>query len=150
MIIVIILAVLVTYGNYLSKSLGDKAAKKFLAIELKYEDFVNQYFNRVMINPDKENFRIDDVLNKVMVVLKPDIDSLWFDINQNTFSGVKISHKSRLFSNLISISELYFEKHYKNQRKFLGQDDENRFFQALEDAIKSDLIRRANDLIDLD
>jgi hypothetical protein len=132
---------LMTLGFYLSFVAGKKTALLLKAIDEKYEDFVLNYIANNIV--EQNNFDLDkyELVHTVLVVIKPEIESIIAHINSTSSTDVPIKYNSKYFKNIAPIARTLFDKRHKTQHE-VSQMDENKLYTAFQDAIEADLTRR--------
>lgn len=142
LIILGIITVLALYGHQLSLGAGRKASIILKRIDTKYDRFVDAYISNIIVHEDRTNIDQEEILQKLQIILKPEIDGLIAFINSNDLSDVRVRYDSKYFDNLSRIAESLFQKRHTYQSHPISQDDEEKLQKALLDAIKADLLQR--------
>ena len=129
-------------GVYMSNQAGKKAAGIIRRIDQKYDDYINKYLSYSITHGEDQDIDHQELCDKLLVVLKPEVESLVAHMNTTDISGVKISYKSPYFQNVARISEELFEKRNKYKDTPLNKEDSKKLYTALVDAIEADLTQK--------
>ncbi|MCU0448073.1 MAG: hypothetical protein MUE85_24495 [Microscillaceae bacterium] len=136
-----IFAGLLALGFYLSFAAGKQASLILKAIDEKYEDFVNNYIANNIVEQNKFEIDKEELAHTVLIVIKPEIESIIAHINATSSTDVPISYQSKYFKNIASIARTLFDKRHKTQHE-ISPTDESKLYAAFQDAIDADLTRR--------
>lgn len=138
---VAVITALAILGFQLSANAGKKAGGILKNVDKKYADFIERYLSNKIVNNEEENLDREELMNDVMVLLKPEIDGLLAHINATELSDVKIKYSTKFFQNALNISEELFERRNSSKAP-LNARDMDRFYESFKDAIRADLTRR--------
>lgn len=128
---------------YLGNRLTFNAAKK---IGNFIQDLDHSYSSaldaKLLVEQTPLNPNINRLVEEIFVILKPDIDSLIFYINSISLSDVHSSYSSFYFSNVLSLAESFCTRRHQNSSYYVSEKDEEKMYQAVREAILSDLNKR--------
>lgn len=114
---------------------GKQAAKIIESLDRKYESFIESRKSFLMAKQQS----IENFVDEVMKIVKPEIEALVRHVTQSIYTGVKIPYVSTYFKNIVSLAESLYElKNHKNVR----EEYLRKFLQLCREAIESDLRRR--------
>lgn len=147
-IILIALAVasLLLLGVGLSARAGKRGKSLAKNLDEKYVEFVEATIANTIVTQKDFDSEIDAITEKAKTLLKPEIDGLIAHINATDLGDVKLNYESSSFNNIVSLAESFYEKRHKKKHT-LSREDEKKLYQALEDGIRADLIRRSTKLL---
>ncbi|MEM7106010.1 MAG: hypothetical protein AAF502_22935 [Bacteroidota bacterium] len=123
-----------------------KAADILRNLDDQYESFIEQ---KLLIAAKEQEMDLDveTITEEAMLILKPNIEGLLAHMNANkTYGGVNVQYYSRYFKNIVPTVDAYFLKSYQNKSTMFTEREEERFSQAFEGAIISDLKQRLLEL----
>jgi len=132
------------FGTSEAKNAGKRVAQMLSQIDKKYEDLVEKEIAGTVLNDESLDIKVDKIMSNVTVYLKPDVHALIDFISSTNYSTVNVRYQSKYFTNLVSLSEKMFG--ISKRTKGLTHENEEEFFEAIQDAIKSDLLKRSIDL----
>jgi len=130
------------YGTKLAEGHSKKAALIIENAETKYEEYMEAYFADAYLTQPNETLDIALLVKECFVLIKPDIDALVAHINSESLSGVKVKYVPRYFINIASLLEELAERRNRYGDEPLSFDEIQKLYQAIEDAIKADCIKR--------
>lgn len=133
-------------GTKESKQAGKKAEKILKNIEQKYDDYLQRKIDHQVLKHENFDLDRDKAFREVMVLLKPDIQSLISLINATIYSDTRTEYQAQYFSNIPHITNEMFEKSTKRKNDSLTKEDEEKIYAAFETAVRSDITNRISRL----
>lgn len=147
-ILLVAVAIFAYFGNRESNKAGQEAAILMQQIENKYNDFIERKIMNRILTYSNFDLNQSKIVEEALILLKPDIEGIISHINSTTYSSAKVEFIARYFTNIPPLINEMFIKSTKNPNNRLTKDDENEFYRAIEDSIKSDLLMRSTELKD--
>jgi len=142
-------AVFVIYGSYVSKREAARAAKNAIIllqeIDRKYSDTSGRIITSNILKNNNMDINEQNLTSDIMMIIKPEIDSLFVLINSTQNSEVKIDYYSLNFKSISSTVESYFIKRHQ-LKKSMNEDDKKEFYITLRDYILADISQKLMDL----
>ncbi len=139
-ITVIIIALLAAARD--TKKAGNRVIRYLLDIEERYAYYINQKIEQADSSKHSLELNKNNIVNEAIIILKPDIEALIAHINSTVYNNVKIEYYHGIFKSIAPISEQHFKQSRRHKNKKLSEAEEEEFFAAFEDAIRSDLTSR--------
>lgn len=144
-ILLLIVAILAFFGFRLSHNAGKKAAKIIKTIDEKYLDYIEKSMSSYLLSEKNDEIDTQKICEEALIILKPEVDAVISHINATDLSDVKINYESIFFKNTVTLAESFFEKRHKRNTDLISQNDIDKFYQAVKDAVKADVTRRVID-----
>ena len=140
LLVIVFIIALIAAGRDTKKA-GNRVIRYLLDIEDRYAYYIEQKTEQA---DSKHSLELNkhNIVNEAIIILKPDIEALIAHINATTYNKVKIEYYHGIFKSIAPISEQYFKQSRLHKDKNLSEADEEEFFAAFEDAIRSDLTSR--------
>jgi uncharacterized protein (UPF0333 family) len=145
-IVVLLFVIFAVFGDHAAKSVGKKAKKLMISLDLKYEDFVEKRITLNILKNESFDIDIEKITEEALMILKPDIDGVISQINANSMSTAEIDYDSKYFKNAVSLINSLYRKKFTYSNKMLARGDEIEFNYCFRDGIKADLAKRKLDL----
>jgi len=139
------IVMLLLLGLGLSRSVGKKAGRIIKAIEQKYHDYMEKKISTILLDDQQDEIDVSGLEKEIIILIKPEMEALIAQINANTYSDVSIKLEAPRFHNLASTAELLFEKRGNNKTQSITEEDEQKLFDTIKDAVRADLVQRKVD-----
>lgn len=130
-------------GFSLSHRAAKKAGKLIKEIEDKYVLFIISRFSYQVVQADNLEVDQQKIGEEAMAILKPQIDGLISHINATDMGSVRTSVDSKIFPNLISLTNQFFETSKASEDGKLGKQEEAEVYQAVREAIQADITHKS-------
>lgn len=121
---------------------GKKAINILTKIEAVYEKYITQKITKTIIATDSLDLDVQEIINDIMTILKPDINGIIYQINASGYTNINIKHESPYFSNIVSLIQQYFDTSQSNEEKKLTQEEIDHMYEGFRIAIAADIKKR--------
>ncbi len=129
-------------NNAKTKTYADRLKEFFSFLDNKYESFVEKYFTREILSENKITIDKDIFFEELLIIIKPDLDSLVSLINSIKTNHLTIAYKSKNFSSLIFLTEELIKRKHQNPNKTLTTEDEGKIMRTFHNAVLADIKNR--------
>jgi hypothetical protein len=146
--------ILVYVGNKVSKNASSAATELLMEMDEHYSNFIEKQRTLLLLEEENGNSQtsdktslqltnemLQDFIDEVFIIIKPEVDALVGHINSTQLSDVKMQSQSRFFRNVAHIAEAFYEKRKQSQTT-LSEADEEKLYSAVKDAIRADMKER--------
>jgi hypothetical protein len=141
--VIVVIVGLIGIAQAIAIGASRRADRLMKGMEKQYEDVVTALLAGAYTAGEQwEDQDNEQAVHIVLQTIKPHIDSLLSHINATDSSDVKVSFPTKYFANVATFADSLFYKRSKHKDTPLSQEDEDKMYAVLRDAINADLLKR--------
>lgn len=144
-VILIIFLIFVLIGMSFASKIGKKSGKVIQAMDQKYDNYIKKVITIQVLKKDEET-DLTDLIEDLIVILRPEIEALVSLVNTNDMSDVKVKYESTYFRNIVTLLESFFHNLNIPKHRTLTDQEIEQLYNQVRQALRADFEIREIDL----